>query len=189
MDRDQQLKFCSVCKNRGYNKTRGIICGLTKELPSFTENCSSYKEDSLAVLRKKIDKAKEKNEEQEQVTIVRRGSYALYFVGTLFIVSGFYEAFFIKNHQLTFGIINWLIAGMFIVFGYLVNFFPFISLLLGTLVYLSLNLITISIDTTNILTGVWLKVIITAYLFYALITSRNLPKKQKKNNSYILDQA
>lgn len=189
MEREHQLKFCSVCKNRAYNKTSGIICGLTKELPTFEEKCDTYKEDSIAVLRKKIDKAKEKNEELEQVTVVRRGSYALYFVGILFIISGFYEAFFIKDHQLSFGVINWVIAALFIVLGVLVNFFPFVSLLLGTLLYLSLNLITISIDTSNILTGVWLKVIITAYLFYALITSRNLPKRQKNNNNLILDQA
>jgi len=46
MKRDEQLKFCKVCKNQKFDMKNGIICGLTYQTADFEEQCHSFIEDS-----------------------------------------------------------------------------------------------------------------------------------------------
>ena len=43
--RAYQLKFCSICKLRSFDASKGIICSLTQEKAEFLESCKDYKED------------------------------------------------------------------------------------------------------------------------------------------------
>jgi uncharacterized RDD family membrane protein YckC len=58
MTREQQLKFCKVCKNKGFDAQQGIICNLTGARADFQYECSSYHEDEEL-----------KNKEQENKVI------------------------------------------------------------------------------------------------------------------------
>lgn len=45
MTREEQLKFCKVCKNQKFDITQGIICGLTNMSADFEVICDNYSED------------------------------------------------------------------------------------------------------------------------------------------------
>lgn len=45
MDRNKQLKFCRVCKNKKFDVNSGIICGLTNATADFIAECDSFEED------------------------------------------------------------------------------------------------------------------------------------------------
>ena len=60
MTRDEQLKFCKICKNQKFDPTKGIICSLTSEAADFTISCDSFIEDSeLKIKNDKEVKEKE----------------------------------------------------------------------------------------------------------------------------------
>jgi len=42
MTREEYIKICSTCENRGFDPSKGVICGLSSELPAFEENCGDY---------------------------------------------------------------------------------------------------------------------------------------------------
>lgn len=43
MTREEYIKICNTCENRGFDPSRGVICGLSSELPAFEANCEDYK--------------------------------------------------------------------------------------------------------------------------------------------------
>ncbi len=45
MTRDQHLEFCKRCTNREFNPQFGIICGLTKKIANFENNCENFQVD------------------------------------------------------------------------------------------------------------------------------------------------
>lgn len=45
MTRNEYAAICSLCTNRAFNPKQGVICGITKELPSFEGQCDSFKMD------------------------------------------------------------------------------------------------------------------------------------------------
>ena len=45
MTRDEQLKFCEICKNQKLVFGQGIICGLTDKPADFVNSCESFEED------------------------------------------------------------------------------------------------------------------------------------------------
>jgi uncharacterized RDD family membrane protein YckC len=45
MDRDNQLRFCQICKNQKFKYSEGIICGLTNKIADFEMTCDSYVEN------------------------------------------------------------------------------------------------------------------------------------------------
>ncbi len=53
MTREEQIRFCEVCKNRDFHRQHGIVCKLTGEPADFTESCPSFDvdEEELANLR------------------------------------------------------------------------------------------------------------------------------------------
>ncbi|MCO5257356.1 MAG: hypothetical protein M9926_11440 [Lentimicrobium sp.] len=59
MNKDSNLNFCYVCKNKGFNVSRGVFCGLTNETPSFRDNCELYLFDSAE--KEKLKNVRRKN--------------------------------------------------------------------------------------------------------------------------------
>ena len=42
MDEQKVLELCIHCKNRSYDKSIGLICGLSGKSPDFTDTCKDY---------------------------------------------------------------------------------------------------------------------------------------------------
>jgi hypothetical protein len=45
MTREDHLKFCSVCLNRKMDVERGLVCTLTGQYASFSDECQDFKRD------------------------------------------------------------------------------------------------------------------------------------------------
>ncbi|KAB1064803.1 hypothetical protein [Salibacter halophilus] len=45
LTREQYVQICRRCTNRDFNKSEGIICGLTDSPPNFKNECPSFKLD------------------------------------------------------------------------------------------------------------------------------------------------
>lgn len=45
MIREEQLKFCRICKNQKFDPNQGIVCGLTNSMADFAASCDSFVED------------------------------------------------------------------------------------------------------------------------------------------------
>ena len=46
MRRDEQLKFCKICKEQKFDIKQGIICSLTSSPANFETSCDFFNEDS-----------------------------------------------------------------------------------------------------------------------------------------------
>ncbi|MCB9189070.1 MAG: hypothetical protein H6599_07285 [Flavobacteriales bacterium] len=57
MERQHQLKFCQICKNRKFDLQRGVVCGLTDDYATFDADCEDYNVDHDA-----YEKQKEKDD-------------------------------------------------------------------------------------------------------------------------------
>lgn len=42
ISKNHHLRFCEICKNREWNTHSGVICGLTKQVPTFEFDCTSF---------------------------------------------------------------------------------------------------------------------------------------------------
>lgn len=60
MTRQEQLRFCKICKNQKFDIKQGIICNLTNQPADFEENCNSFIEDSE--LKQRIESNMPENE-------------------------------------------------------------------------------------------------------------------------------
>lgn len=40
-----QLEFCKKCVNKSFSSSQGVVCGLTKEKPTFLTTCPDYVKD------------------------------------------------------------------------------------------------------------------------------------------------
>lgn len=185
MEREEQLKLCNVCKNRKFNPKVGTICGLTDELPTFSGTCNDYIEESNAVRLQKL--AQDKIVAETNKTL-NKGRYALFVIGGISFLVGFWEAFLIPGHQLLFGIIDWTFGLMFIGLGVWSYYKPFVALLSGLCLYVSLILILAIIDPYTIFRGVIWKIAVISFLVYAIKIARDEEKINKSKASEILDQ-
>ena len=60
MTREEQLRFCKICKNQKFDMKQGIICNLTNKPADFEDYCNSYIEGSE--LKQKMESNKNENE-------------------------------------------------------------------------------------------------------------------------------
>lgn len=67
MTTNEQIKICSVCNNRKLDISKGLVCSLTCEKPSFETTCPNYSEDEFEVGRRKENEA-ELNEAKKKIT-------------------------------------------------------------------------------------------------------------------------
>src|SRR4051794_33154134 len=44
-EREQQLKYCKICKNKNFDPNRGIVCALTNDYPTFEKTCENFYKD------------------------------------------------------------------------------------------------------------------------------------------------
>ena len=58
-----QLTYCSVCKLRGFNIDKGIVCSLTNDVAQFENECADYDFDDLELerIKKSIKEKIKKN--------------------------------------------------------------------------------------------------------------------------------
>lgn len=61
--RSTKLELCRHCRNRKFDKARGLFCGLTDDKPQFEETCPDYVEDKASV---EIDKEREKGKSNRE---------------------------------------------------------------------------------------------------------------------------
>ncbi|MBI3217983.1 MAG: RDD family protein [Bacteroidetes bacterium] len=59
--RDEQLRFCKICKNQKFDFQQGIMCGLTDKPADFQVSCPSFVQDSAIVLNEITDESYQEN--------------------------------------------------------------------------------------------------------------------------------
>lgn len=187
MLREDYIKICSVCLNKSFNPKIGVICGITNEPADFKGNCADYKEDETAV---KHEVLRENHDKKEAKGTINKGRIALFVVGSLYLFVGFYEAFIILGADIIFGIIDWVVAGVFIGLGIWSYKKASLALIIGLGFYVAIILLLAVIDPITIVQGIILKIIIIVCLVYAISTARADEAKQKKlsSNDDLLDQ-
>lgn len=42
MTREEYVSYCSNCTQQGFDPKKGLICGLTSEIPNFETNCTDF---------------------------------------------------------------------------------------------------------------------------------------------------
>lgn len=183
MNREAQLKFCGVCKNRTFNPKHGTICGLTNELPTFSGMCKDYLEDEREIRLQTLSKEKEISETKKTLN---KGRYALIVIGGLYLLIGVFEAFFMIENQLIFGLLDWGIGAVFIGLGIWSFYKPFVALLSGLIFYIALNLLFALIEPMTLFSGLILKFIVISYLIYSIKVAQNEQSRAQSND--ILDQ-
>jgi hypothetical protein len=65
MTREEQLKFCSVCKHRKMDMQQGMLCELTNAKADFDSTCPNYDEDA----KEKAKNERIEKEYQETLTV------------------------------------------------------------------------------------------------------------------------
>lgn len=65
MTREEQLKFCSVCKHRKMDMRQGLLCELTNAKANFDSTCPNYDEDA----KEKAKNERIEKEYQETLTV------------------------------------------------------------------------------------------------------------------------
>jgi hypothetical protein len=185
LTRQDHLAFCSVCTNRSFNPKFGIVCGLTKEVANFDPTCADFKEDAaeLRIAHEKV--AEEKSNKKKTISKAR---IALFLIGGLYVIVGFLEAYVLPGHELLYGIIDWVVAGIFIGLGVWSYKAPVPSLITGLVVYVAIMLLLAVIDVSTLFRGVIWKVAIIYYLIHGIKTAREEAKLVKKSNADLLDE-
>ncbi len=185
MTRQEHLAFCSVCLNRSFDPKFGIVCGLTKEVANFESSCSDYAEDSS---EKALEDAKVEEKKSEKKGKVNKARMALFTIGGLYVLVGFLEAFVMQGHELIFGIIDWVVAAIFIGLGIWSYKAAVPSLIAGLVIYVAIILLLAAVDATTLFRGVIWKIAIIYYLIHGIKTAREEARLMKKANSDLLDE-
>ncbi|WP_462251102.1 DUF4328 domain-containing protein [Ekhidna sp.] len=91
MTREEHLRFCKVCKNKKFDRDKGIVCSLTNEIADFENECPNFLADAEEI-QKEIKKTSEplKNN-AKRASIVINVFWAMCVTNVLAIVSGFLE--------------------------------------------------------------------------------------------------
>ncbi len=182
MERTEQLKFCNACINKTTHSELGTICGLTNELPTFTTFCDDFIEKKST-----LDVAFEM-EAADKKKSLNKGRNSLFFIGGLYVLVGVYEAFFMSGYQLIFGVVDWVIALIFIGLGVWSFYKSFVALVTGLALYILLIILFAIFDPTTIFKGIIFKGIIISFLFYAIKTAREEQALNKESKADLLDQ-
>ena len=95
MNREEQLKFCRICKNKVKDLNKGLICGITGTHADFEDSCAFFSEDSEA---KEIEESSSVQKEIINSKAPMGKRFANHVLDTLFIyviamIFGFAMAF------------------------------------------------------------------------------------------------
>jgi hypothetical protein len=187
MTREQQLEFCSVCLKRDFDPKQGIVCGITSAKPEFVGSCEEYEENERAVYH---EQQKKNSLRADTKKGINRGRYALFIVGGLYLIIGYYEAFMMFGHQLAFGFVDWAIAAIFIGLGVWSYRKASLALIIGLIVYVGLIVLIAAFDPSTLVKGIIWKILIISALVTSIGTARSDEAKEKleSNESDLLDQ-
>ena len=187
MTREDYIKVCATCTKRSFNPKVGIICGLTNAPADFKGTCPDYNEDENAV---KQETLRENHDKKQTRGTINKGRIALFVVGGLYVLVGFYEAFMILGADILFGIIDWTVAAVFIGLGIWSYRKASLALIIGLGFYILIMLLLAVIDPITIIQGIIWKIIIIVWLVYGISSARAEEAKQKKASTEedLLDQ-
>lgn len=80
MTREEQLRFCKVCKNQRFDIKQGIVCSLTSLPADFESSCDSFDEDLTLKVQFDLN-AREKELNRKSASLGKRfANYLLDFV-------------------------------------------------------------------------------------------------------------
>lgn len=185
MTREERLEYCGVCKNRGFDPKQGIVCGLTQEAPTFEGHCIDYTED----VKEKENNTKWKSSlKSETKKSVNKGRIALFIIAGLYVLAGFVEGFVTNGGVLIAGIIDWIVAAMFVGVGIWSYYRPFLAFIVGLSLYAFLVLLIAYFDPSTLWRGIIWKVLIVTYLIYGIQSARGIQRAKKIADEDILDQ-
>lgn len=187
MTRQEYIAICSMCTKRSFDPKHGIICGLTNAPADFSGNCKDYDEDIVEVKHKKLN---DNYETKQTKKGINKGRIALFVIGGFYLLIGFYEAFFILGADLLFGIIDWVLAAVFIGLGVLSYSKASLSLMLGLGFYILIILLLAAIEPLTLLSGIIWKIIFIVWLVYGISAARKEEAGQKNVDAEadLLDQ-
>lgn len=184
MTREEQLKFCSICVNRSFNPQIGMVCGLTNEKADFTVRCENFVEDEKEM---EIENRKLQAQNQEKKGTLNKARIALFIIGGLYVLVGFLEGFVMLGHDIIFGIVDWVVSGIFIGLGIWSYKEPSKALIAGLIVYIAIILLLALVEPVSIFKGIIWKVLIIYYLIHGIKTAREDEKKNKMKQADLLD--
>ena len=176
MTQEERLAICGTCTNRVFNSQRGIVCGLTNEKPVFENNCGDFVLDNIA---KQNEERQENKIIEEKGNIITRSKFILFFLSFLFLLIGYIEGFMISGHVLLAGIIDWVISGLFLFFGFYSVVRPALGLTLALVFFGFLNLLLFIINPYTILSGIIWKGIIFYVIFIGIEPAQEEEKRRK----------
>ncbi|MFY0591862.1 hypothetical protein [Roseivirga sp.] len=129
---DDKLFFCKQCRNKGFDRYHGVVCGLTQKKPTFYSECSDYKIHRGAA-KKQNNKYNKREAWHEQAVFTTKFSFIL--IDLLFIAVTISAISTIVNDQplafLTSGIIYYLRDNVIGVPDFVLFIFPTLLLILG----------------------------------------------------------
>lgn len=185
MTRQEQLNFCSVCTKKSFNPKSGIVCGLTNEVAAFEGSCADFVKDEQEAKHENLRTISRKKDANKSI---RHGRTALFVIGGLYVLVGFYEGLLMEGHELLFGLIDWGAAAVFIGLGVWSYQKPFLAMILGLAFYVAIILLIGVIDPTTIIQGIIWKFLIIFYLGYGISNARAEEANEKQDSGDILDQ-
>lgn len=86
MTREEQLKFCSVCKHRKMDMRQGMLCDLTDAKADFDEKCENFDVDQK-MLEKQMQEQREQQETEISESPNMKGSNWFLWIGILSMVN------------------------------------------------------------------------------------------------------
>lgn len=185
MTREEQLEFCSVCKNRDFNPKSGIVCKLTGEKAAFETSCPDYIADETEL---KLEAIRGEEKKKEAKKPVNQGRYALFIIAGLFALAGTYEAFMMPGADILFGAIDWGVAAVFLGLGVWSFYKASLAMIVGLSFYGLIVILLAAIDPTTLMSGVIWKVLVITLLVLGIKASREQEAKEKQTSDELLDQ-
>lgn len=114
MLRKDRLAFCTECTKRGFDRSKGVVCGLTGEHATFSISCDFYEPDVDLIrrTRERNIKLEEKSLKRETFGLSQFGLKNLIIVGGIIVLLS----------------IVWVVIGLY---HDLIFFYPIIMLVIG----------------------------------------------------------
>lgn len=117
---------------------------------------------------------------------MNKGRYALYFIGTLYILIACLQIFSGKNPiEIS---INAFVGFLFVGVSVWSYWQPFVALITGLSTYILMNLIMIYDKPASIFDGLIIKAIIITALLYSIKKAKELKDEQKTIKEDLIDQ-
>jgi hypothetical protein len=183
MDRKDRLEFCNICTNRAFSPENGTICSLTNQPATFEGTCGDFLNDEK---EERFVKIQQKSMQSDRNKKVRNAIIVLFVIGVINAIMGFVEAFIIDGHEILYGIIDWVVALIFIGLGILAFYSPYISLIIGLSFYLLLIVLMFVGEPTSLIRGIIWKFGVV-YLLIRGIQHAKSAEKKKVHEEELLD--